>query len=104
MTVASLWFRLVVISFVVALVGAAVRLLIVRFDRSFNKCNKIRVIIDKFCCVLPCVILLFYVQITGAFLFLCGYTRAPCVTIMSHASLSLVRSITLIASPQLVWS
>ena len=30
--------------------------------------------------MLPCVIMLFYVQITVAFLFLCGYTRAPCVT------------------------
>ena len=89
----------VIILLIVVLVGAAVRLLIVRFDGSFNECNKIRVIIDEFCCVLPCVILLFYVQITGAFLFLCGYTRAPCVTIMSHASLRLVRLITLIASP-----
>jgi hypothetical protein len=36
---------------IVALVGAAVRLLIVKFNKSFNKCYKIRVIIDKFCCV-----------------------------------------------------
>ena len=36
---------------IVVLIGAAVRLLIVRFNRSFNKCNKIRVIINKFCYV-----------------------------------------------------
>ena len=87
---------------------ARVRVHLYQIWWMFNWCDQMDVIIDKvgrLRCSADCWCSSSVLCLDKRCLFsLCGCTRAPCVTIVSHASLSLIGSIASIAGLRLIGS